>query len=166
VTHEQFLDLFPDDEACFEYLKGRYYPDGSACPSCGRVSKFHRIRGRSAYSCQFCGTHVYPTAGTIFHRTTTSLQLWFWAVLLMSSTQCTISTRQLERELGVTYKTAHRMASQIRALLIPEPAVASDAPADESGAAQTADKTVDRELTRTAPPPMNLRRRLRLSERT
>ncbi|HVY76944.1 MAG TPA: IS1595 family transposase [Solirubrobacterales bacterium] len=46
-----------------------------------------------------------------------SLQLWFFAVYLMSSTRCGISAKQLEREIGVTYKTAHRMFKQIRSLL-------------------------------------------------
>jgi len=72
-----------------------------------------RIQGRSAYSCRYCGHHVYPTAGTIFHKSTTSLQLWFWAIYLMSSTRRGISAKQLEREIGVTYKTAHRMFKQI-----------------------------------------------------
>jgi transposase-like protein len=81
------------------------------------LSKFHRITGRSSYSCQYCGHHVYPTAGTIFHKSSVSLQLWFFAVYLMSSTRCGISAKQLEREIGVTYKTAHRMFKQIRSLL-------------------------------------------------
>ena len=117
MTYTEFLRLFPDNDTCLEYLKERFYPDGTACPKCGKASKFHRIKGRSAYSCQFCGTHVYPTAGTIFHKSTTSLQMWFWAIFLMSSTRCGISAKQLEREIGVTYKTAHRMFKQIRTLL-------------------------------------------------
>jgi transposase len=117
MTYTRFLELFPDNEACLEYLKERFFSDGTECPKCEKASKFHRIKGRSAYSCQFCGNHVYPTAGTIFHKSTVSLQLWFYAVYLMSSTRCGISAKQLEREIGVTYKTAHRMFKQIRTLL-------------------------------------------------
>lgn len=119
MTYSRFMELFPDNDACLDYLKGRFFPDGTECPNskCGKASKFHRIKGRSAYSCQFCGHHVYPTAGTIFHKSTVSLQLWFWAIFLMSSTRCGISAKQLEREIGVTYKTAHRMFKQIRTLL-------------------------------------------------
>lgn len=120
MTFSRFLELFPDNDACLAYLKEKFYADGTACPKCGKASKFHRIKGRSAYSCQYCGHHVYPTAGTIFHKSTTSLQLWFWAVYLMSSTRCGISAKQLEREIGVTYKTAHRMFKQIRTLLSDE----------------------------------------------
>lgn len=132
MTYSRFLELFPDNDACLEYLKIKFYPDGTECPKCGKASKFHRITGRSAYSCQYCGHHAYPTAGTIFHKTTVSLQLWFFAVYLMSSTRCGISAKQLEREIGVTYKTAHRMFKQIRTLL-----------SDESDGPLTGDVEVD-----------------------
>jgi transposase len=117
MTYSRFMELFPDNDACLEHLKAKFFADGTECPKCGKASKFHRITGRSAYSCQYCGHHVYPTAGTIFHKSTVSLQLWFFAVYLMSSTRCGISAKQLEREIGVTYKTAHRMFKQIRSLL-------------------------------------------------
>lgn len=136
MTYSRFLELFPDNSACLEYLKERYYPDGSECPKCGKDTKFHRIKSRAAYSCQYCRHQVYPTAGTIFHRSTTSLQLWFWAIYLMSSTRCGISAKQLEREIGVTYKTAHRMFKQIRTLLADE-----GEPLGGNGGAVEADET-------------------------
>src|SRR5438045_4059074 len=117
MTYSDFLRLFPSNAACLDYLRDRFFPEGTKCPKCHKASKFHAIKGRSAYSCQFCGHHVYPTAGTIFHKSTTSLQLWFWAIYLMSSTRVGISAKQLGREIGVTYKTAHRMLKQIRSLL-------------------------------------------------
>lgn len=120
MTYSRFLELFPDNDACLAYLKDQHFPDGTECPKCGKASKFHRITGRSAYSCQYCGHHVYPTAGTIFHKSTVSLQLWFYAIYMMSSTRCGVSAKQLEREIGVTYKTAHRMFKQIRTLLSDE----------------------------------------------
>lgn len=117
MTYTEFLRRFPDDDACLAHLKDKFYADGTACPKCGKASRFHRIKGRSAYSCQFCGMHVYPTADTIFDKSTTSLQLWFWAIYLISSSKCGISAKQLGREIGVTYKTAHRMLKMIRTLL-------------------------------------------------
>ncbi len=117
MTLPRFLELFPSSGVCLDYLKERFYPDGASCPKCGKSTKFHRIKSRTAYSCQYCRHQVYPTKGTIFERSTTSLQLWFWAIYLMSSTRCRISARQLEREIGVTYKTAWRMSRDIRALL-------------------------------------------------
>ncbi|HEY2209507.1 MAG TPA: IS1595 family transposase [Gaiellaceae bacterium] len=134
MTYTEFLRRFPDNDACLEYLKAKFYPDGTPCPKCGRESRFHRIKGRSAYSCQFCGAHMYPTAGTIFHKSTTSLQLWFWAIYLLSSSRCGISAKQLGREIGVTYKTAHRMLKQIRSLLGQdnEPPLSGDVEVDET----------------------------------
>jgi transposase len=120
MTYSRFLELFPSSDACLDYLKERFYPDGSDCPKCGKQTKFHRLKSRAAYSCQYCRHQVYPTSGTIFNKSTTSLQLWFWAIYLMSSTRCGISAKQLEREIGVTYKTAHRMFKQIRSLLCDE----------------------------------------------
>jgi transposase len=134
MTYSRFMELFPDNDACLEHLKERFFADGTECPKCAKASKFHRIKGRSAYSCQFCGHHVYPTAGTIFHKSTVSLQLWFFGVYLMSSTRCGISAKQLEREIGVTYKTAHRMFKQIRSLLADddEGPLTGDVEVDES----------------------------------
>lgn len=117
MTYTRFMELFPSHDACLDYLKERFHPDGSDCPKCGKATKFHRIRSRAAYSCQWCGHQVYPTAGTIFHKSTTNLQMWFWAIFLISSTRCGISAKQLEREIGVSYPTAHRMFKQIRTLL-------------------------------------------------
>jgi len=133
-TYHQFLEMFPDNEACLVYLKEQFFADGTECPKCEKASKFHRLKGRSAYSCQYCGHHVYPTAGTIFHKSTVSLQLWFFAIYLMSSTRCGISAKQLEREIGVTYKTAHRMFKMIRTLLSDEgePPLSGKVEVDES----------------------------------
>ncbi len=117
MTFSRFLQLFPDNDACLDYLRDKFYPAGTECPHCHKASKFHRVKGRSSYSCQYCRGQVYPTAGTIFHKSTTSLQLWFWAIYLMSSTRCGMSAKQLEREIGVSYPTAHRMFKQIRSLL-------------------------------------------------
>jgi transposase len=132
MTYSRFLELFPDNDACLDYLKAKFYSDGTECPKCGKPSKFHRIKGRSAYSCQFCGQHVYPTASTIFHKSTVSLQLWFWAIYLMSSTRCGISAKQLEREIGVSYPTAWRMFKMIRTLLADDDMLSGEVEMDEA----------------------------------
>jgi len=111
---------FPDDDACLESLVKQIYPtypDGIHCRHCEEIRKHHRLSKRKAYSCDHCGTHVYPLAGTIFEKSRTSLKSWFYAMYLMASTRCDISAKQLERELGVTYKTAWRMFKQIRGLM-------------------------------------------------
>ncbi len=116
----EFLREFPDDDSCLNWLwKTRYSPDGkhADCPVCGEVREFNRYvtaQQRQSWTCTHCGQHVHPTAGAIFHKSSTSLHLWFYAMYLMTSTRCGISAKQLERELGVTYKTAWRMAHLIR----------------------------------------------------
>lgn len=132
MTYTEFMRQFPTSDACLDYLKERYYPNGTLCPKCGKASRFHRIKGRSAYGCQFCGHQVYPTAGTIFHKSTTSLQLWFWAVYLVGSSKCGISAKQLGREIGVTYKTAWRMLKEIRTLLGDDEPLSGDVEVDET----------------------------------
>jgi transposase len=116
-TLKDFNEQFPDDDSCLDFLFEARYPEKSRCPGCLKITKFHRIAGRKAFSCQFCGAHVFPTAGTIFHKSPTPLKSWFYAIFLMSSTRCGISAKQLQRELGVTYKTAWRMFTQIRMLM-------------------------------------------------
>jgi transposase len=116
-TIADFNKDFPDDNACLEWLKNHLYPNGIFCQKCGQVTKHHKITTRRSYSCDVCGHHVHPTSGTIFEHSTTPLKLWFHAIYLMSSTRCGISAKQIERETGVTYKTAWRMFHQIRSLL-------------------------------------------------
>jgi transposase len=108
---------FPDDDACLDYMRDLLYPDGIVCRPCRVATKHHRLSKRKAYSCQDCGTHVYPLAGTIFEKSRTPLKSWFYVMFLMSVTRCGISAKQLERELGVTYKTAWRMFKRIRTLM-------------------------------------------------
>ncbi len=112
----EFEREFPDDAACLDWLVGHRYPEGIYCPSCERVTKHHRDAKRPSYACQYCGHREHPMVGTIFENSATSLRLWFYAIYLMASTRCGISAKQLERELGVTYKTAWRMFRQIRTL--------------------------------------------------
>ena len=116
----EFMREFPDDAACLEHLwRSRYSEDGehADCPKCDRERVFKRYdttQGRQSWTCTGCGHHVHPTAGTIFHKSSTSLHLWFYAMYLMASTRCGVSAKMLEREIGVSYKTAWRMLRLIR----------------------------------------------------
>jgi transposase-like protein len=116
----EFMGDFPDDATCLNWLwRTRYSADGehALCPKCEVKRPFKRYgtsQQRQSWTCTTCGNHLHPTAGTIFHKSSTSLHLWFYAMYLMTSTRCGISAKQLERELGVTYKTAWRMFTLIR----------------------------------------------------
>lgn len=119
---------FPTDAVCLDWLwRENFSADGdhAECPKCETTRKFHRVKSRPSWSCDVCGHHIHPTAGTIFHKSSTGLDTWFEAIFIMSSTRCGTSAKQLERELGVTYKTAYRMAKLIRTHLMdqddPEP---------------------------------------------
>jgi len=88
------------------------------CGACGVVdATFHRIADRKKYSCAHCGAHIAPCAGTIFHKSSTSLQVWFYAIYMFSVSRNGVSGMELHRTLGVTRKTGHRMARQIRDLM-------------------------------------------------
>jgi transposase-like protein len=118
LTINDFNERFPDDAACLSALMEMRFPDGiSYCEKCEQERKHYRIAGRPVFSCGYCGTQVSPMAGTIFEKSSTSLRLWFYAMYLMASTRCGISAKQIQRETGVTYKTAWRMFKQIRSLL-------------------------------------------------
>ncbi|MGB0872881.1 MAG: IS1595 family transposase [Solirubrobacterales bacterium] len=117
----EFMRDFPDDRTCLHWLwMQRFSPDGehAHCPKCEVERKFHRTASRPSYSCDHCGHHIHPTAETIFHKSSTSLQLWIYAIYLVTSTRCGISAKQLEREIGVGYKTAWRMLNKIRTELM------------------------------------------------
>src|SRR5436853_2759656 len=117
-TRSQFDAEFPSDDVCLERIKEMRFPGGVVhCEKCGEDRKHYRVKGRTAYACDHCGNHIYPLAGTIFEKSTTSLRIWFQAMYIMGSTRCGISAKQIQRETGVTYKTAWRIFRQIRSLL-------------------------------------------------
>jgi transposase len=133
----EFKRQFPDDDACLEWLwRNRFAADGhtATCPKCERLRRFHRLAKAPAYSCDTCGHHLHPTAGTIFHKSSTALWLWFYAMYLVSSTRCGISAKQLERQIGVTYKTAWRILNLIRNRLMEQDGepLSGDVEADET----------------------------------
>ena len=113
-TIQQFFARFPSDEACLQHLFEVRFGQGHTCPSCERPSRWYRIKAERAFSCQFCGHHLHPTAGTVFAQSRTSLQSWFYAIFLFTTTRNGVAAKELQRQLGVTYKTAWRMADQIR----------------------------------------------------
>lgn len=111
-----FLKKYRNDEACLEHLVKIKYPSGIFCKKCQRITNFTKVKNRPVYQCS-CGFQVSPLSRTIFEKTTTPLQYWFYAIFIMSVTRSGISAKQLQRELGVTYKTAWRMFKQIRILM-------------------------------------------------
>lgn len=110
----EFFKRFPDDETCLKHIFDVRFGERHVCRACGVESTFHRMSDRRAFACAACGDHVYPTAGTIFQDTRTPLQLWFYALYLFTTTRHGVSGKELQRQLGVTYKTAWRIANRLR----------------------------------------------------
>jgi transposase len=114
----QFFARFPDDDACLEHVMKVRYGLRHTCRKCGVVdATFHRLANRKAYACAHCGDHLYPCAGTIFQDSRTPLTVWFYAIYLFVATRHGVSGKELQRQLGVTYKTAYRIGMQIRKLI-------------------------------------------------
>lgn len=113
-TVQDFYTRFPDDSACLDHLMKLRFGDELDCPKCGRYAKFYRIKKMPAYACEWCGHHIHPMAGTFFKRSHTALQKWFYAMYLFTTTRHGVPARELQRQLGVTLKTAWRMGHEIR----------------------------------------------------
>jgi transposase len=113
-TLRQFQDRFPTEEACLDHLFQVRYGTDFECPGCHRPAKFSRVKARRSYQCQWCAHQVYPTAGTPFDRTRTPLRDWFFVMFQFCTTRNGVAAKKVERDLGVTYKTAWRMCHEIR----------------------------------------------------
>ncbi|WNJ98622.1 IS1595 family transposase [Thalassospiraceae bacterium LMO-JJ14] len=116
-TFQDFVTEYPTDEACLDRIMELRHGHESICPNCEKATKFHRITKRRAYACQSCGHHIYPCAGTPFEKSRTSLQKWFFAMYLFTASRNGVAAKELQRQLGVTYKTAWRMAHELRKLM-------------------------------------------------
>src|SRR5271155_3103771 len=114
ITIRDFFRQFPSDNACLEHIFTIRFGQGYACPKCERKANWYKIQAERAYSCQWCGHHLHPTVGTPFEDSRTPLQLWFHAIYLFTSSRHGVPAKELERQLGVPYKTAWRMAKEIR----------------------------------------------------
>jgi transposase len=117
LTVGEFFARFPDEDACLSHIMEVRYGLRHVCAACGVEGTFHKLANRRAFSCAHCGHHVYPTASTVFRDTRTPLQVWFYAIYLFVTTRHGVSGKELQRALGVTYKTAWRMGQQIRVLM-------------------------------------------------
>ena len=113
-TIQDFFKQFPDDDSCLDYLMQLRHGESLDCPKCGKHGKFARIKKQKAYSCPWCGHHIHPMVGTPFYKSHTPLQKWFYAMYLFTTTRHGVPAKELQRQLGVSYPTAFRMAHLIR----------------------------------------------------
>ncbi len=114
MTVTEFFRRFPDEETCLEHLWNVRYGNPIECPKCAKQGDFYKLRKIPAWACPRCGHHIHPMQGTPFARTRTPLQKWFYAMYLFTTTRHGVSAKELQRQLGVTYKTAWRMGHELR----------------------------------------------------
>jgi transposase-like protein len=109
---------FQDADKAREYLESQVWPAGRICPHCGSVGEHYSLKGKTSrpglYKCADCRAPFTVTVGTVFERSKVGLHIWLQAVHLMAASKKGISAKQLERMLGVTYKTAWFMAHRLR----------------------------------------------------
>lgn len=113
ITIQEFFQKFPDDKACLDHLMKLHFGSNPKCPKCGETGKFRKLSRQPAYTCN-CGHHIHPMKGTIFQDSHTPLIKWFYAMYLFTTTRHGVPAKELQRQLGVSYPTAFRMAHLIR----------------------------------------------------
>ncbi|MFL5809789.1 MAG: IS1595 family transposase, partial [Flavisolibacter sp.] len=117
-TIADFQKRYPNDDACLDQIMKLRYSSMDGCPGCGVAgAKFYRVKSRKCYECGECAKQIYPLAGTVMQGSNTKLTLWFFAIYLFASSKNGVSAKELQRQLGVTYKTAWRMGHMIRVLM-------------------------------------------------
>ena len=116
---------FQDPDSAREYLEALRWANGVICPHCGVVGDHYKLQGaktpKGLYKCASCSDKFTVTVGTVFERSKVGLHLWLQAMHLMSASKKGISAKQLERMLGVTYKTAWFMGHRIREAMKTDP---------------------------------------------
>jgi transposase len=99
---------FPSDDVCLHYIFTHKFGEQKQC---------YKVRGRKCYAHSMTGHQIHPLKGTIFEKSSTPLTTWFYAIYLFSASKNGVSAKELQRHLGVTYKTAWRIAKKIRELM-------------------------------------------------
>src|SRR5258708_5624546 len=110
----EFQKRFPDEDSCLTHLMRTRFGERLTCFKCQKQAPYYRVRARRSFECEHCGYQVYPTAGTPFEKTRTSLRDWFYVMFLFCETRNGVAAKEVQRQLGVTYKTAWRMCHLIR----------------------------------------------------
>jgi transposase-like protein len=117
-TLAEFQKEFPDEASCAAFLYARRWPDGFVCPACGKGRAVALKSRPRLFECLDCGRQTSLTAGTAMHRSKLPLTTWFWAAHVMATHSNGMSARQLEDQLGVTYKTAWLLSQKLRHSMI------------------------------------------------
>jgi transposase-like protein len=114
MTFLELLNKFPTEKSIIDYFLKIRYRDIVYCNHCGSIKVYQMNKKPKEFYCNDCKNTFSPFKGTIFEKSSTDLRKWFFAIHLFLNGKKGISGLQLQREVGVTYKTAWRMLQQIR----------------------------------------------------
>lgn len=118
--------IYNDEDAARAHLEAQLWPDGPVCPHCGSF-KATKLEGeahrKGLYQCNEpeCREQFSVTVGTVFERSKVPLHKWVLAAQLMGSSKKGVSSKQIQRMLGVTYQTAWFMTMRLREAMSPDP---------------------------------------------
>jgi len=110
----KLIEEFGSEEKCRAYLEDLRWPDGVECPRCEKPTTISKIASRNQYECDACRYQFSVTAGTLIHDSHLPLWKWFLTVYLMCESKKGMSAKQVQRMLGVSYKTAWYLCHRIR----------------------------------------------------
>jgi transposase-like protein len=114
MTFIELQTKFPTEKDAINYFLNIRYPNGITCNHCKSERVYQVSTNLKVFICRDCHSSFSPFANTIFEKSSTDLRKWFFAIHLFLNGKKGISGCQLQREIGVTYKTAWRMLQQIR----------------------------------------------------
>jgi len=114
MTYFELMKKFPTEDSVIDYYLKVRYPNMVICPHCGSIKVYQMHDRRKVFNCKDCHNTFSPFTGTIFEKSSTDLRKWMFAIHMFLNGKKGISGMQLQREIGVTYKTAWRMLQQIR----------------------------------------------------
>jgi hypothetical protein len=118
-TIKDFKKEFNTDAQCVRFVFTNRYGKDYECPQCHEKGKFYLIENRKRFDC-VCGFATSPLAGTIFHKSSTPLTLWFHAIFLFANSRNGVAAKELQRQLGVTYKCAWRIKKTLQLYIKPD----------------------------------------------
>lgn len=117
LSLNEFMELFGDEEKCFQALFKWRWPNGFICPNCGHDKSCH-LNTRKLRQCYRCHRQTSVIAGTIFDSSKLPLTIWFQAIYLITQTKKGVSAMQLHRQLGISYNAAWRMKHKLMQVMV------------------------------------------------
>ena len=117
LTIQDFFKRFPDDAACLDHLMKVRFGEFQKCTKCGKEGSFARAHQTSCLCCPCAATTFIRWSARLLLTASTPLQKWFYAMYLFTTTRNGVPAKELQRQLGVTYKTAWRIGHELRKFL-------------------------------------------------